>query len=165
MEPTGRLSSSLLSSLTRSRFMPKNRRSGSSCRPDFGAIRGNFQRRFSPKRSPPPPNPDEVCYVILDIASLRVTATLHSRFVIDDISFHNNSFPINCQTFLTIFFELFLGFNRNCNRNLVQEKVCEYSKLAGGHGTTNQINAVLMVAKPPTCHCILSRISHYAARR
>ena len=44
-------------------------------RPDFGPIRGDFQRRFSPKRSPPPPNPDEVGYVILDIAFLRVTAT------------------------------------------------------------------------------------------
>ena len=76
-------------------FLRKNTRirSGSSRRPDFGPIRGDFQRRFSPKRSPPPPNPDEVCYVILDIVSLRVTATSHSRFIIGDISFHNNSFP------------------------------------------------------------------------
>ena len=74
-------------------------RSGSSRRPDFGPIRGDFQRRFSPKRSPPPPNPDEVCYVILDIASLRVTATFHSRFVIDDIPFHNNNFPSIAKRF------------------------------------------------------------------
>ena len=56
----------------RGQDMSLQSRSGSSRRPDFG----DFQRRFSPKRSPPPPNPDEICYVILDIASLRVTATL-----------------------------------------------------------------------------------------
>ena len=43
-------------------------------------------------------------------------------------------------------FELFLGFSRNCNRNSVQRKICEYSKLAYGHGTTNQINAIFLIA-------------------
>ena len=69
-------------------------RSGSSRRPDFGPIKGDFQRRFSPKTSPPPPNPDEVCYVILDIASLRVTATSPLQIRnFDDIPFHNKNFP------------------------------------------------------------------------
>ena len=35
----------------------------SSRRPDFGLIRGDFERKFSPKRTPPPPNLDEICYV------------------------------------------------------------------------------------------------------
>ena len=44
---------------------PIKRRSRSSRRPDSGPIRGDFRRRFSPKRSPPPFNSDEICYVIL----------------------------------------------------------------------------------------------------